>query len=125
MRSYSNINMLDQEMLDMLNDCADGNQELINDIFDSFSPEADELIQAVQSSIKQQDFEKLRKSTHALSGICGSIGASRLQHIATDVENAIKSNQSDLAFKIAEELFGNYELLKEEIHKYQESMGQC
>lgn len=117
--------MLDQEMLDMLNDCADGNPEIINDIFDSFSPEADELIQAVQTAIKQQDFENLRKSAHALSGISGSIGASRLQHMATDVENAIKSNQNDLALRIAEELFDNYELLKEEIHKYQESMGQC
>ena len=117
--------MLDQEMLDMLNDCADGNPELINDIFDSFSPEADELMQAVQTSIKQQDFETLRKSTHALSGICGSIGATRLQQIATDVENAIKSNQNDFAAEIAKELFGNYELLKKDIHKYQESMGQC
>ncbi len=122
MRSYSNIKMLDDEMLDMLNGCADGNPDLINDIFDSFSPEADELIKAVQTSIKQKDFENLRKSTHALSGICGSIGATRLQQIATDVENAIKSNQNDFAAEIAEELFGNYELLKEEIHKYQESM---
>jgi hypothetical protein len=48
MRSYLNINMLDQEMLDMLNNCADGNPELINDIFDSFTPEADELIESIQ-----------------------------------------------------------------------------
>ncbi|MBW6480535.1 MAG: Hpt domain-containing protein [Bacteroidales bacterium] len=123
MRSYSNINMLDQEMLDMLNDCADGNPELIHDIFDSFTPEADELIEAVRNSIKKQNFENLKKSAHALAGISGSIGATRLHQIATDVENAIKSNHNDVASVIAEELFPNYELLKDEIHKYQESMG--
>lgn len=124
MRSYSNINILDQEMLDMLNDCADGNPEMINDIFDSFTPEADELIETIQTSIKQKDYETLRKSTHALAGISGSIGATRIQQISTDVENAIKTNKNDVATEIAEQLFGNYELLKEEIHKYQESMGQ-
>ncbi len=123
MRTYSNINMLDQDMLDMLNDCADGNLELINDIFDSFTPEADELIKTIQTSIKQKDFESLRKSAHALAGISGSIGAARLQQISTDVENAIKSNKNNVAIEIAEQLFGNYELLKEEINKYQESMG--
>jgi HPt (histidine-containing phosphotransfer) domain-containing protein len=123
MRSYSNINMLDQEMLDMLNDCADGNPELIHDIFDSFTPEAEELIEAVRKSLKQQNFENIRKSAHALAGISGSIGATRLQQIATDIENAIKSNKNEVASEIAEQLFPNYELLKEEIHKYQESMG--
>lgn len=116
--------MLDQEMLDMLNDCADGNPELINDIFESFTPEADELIDTIQTSIKQQDFDNLKKSAHALAGISGSIGATRLQQIATDVENAIKSNKNNIASEIAEQLSGNYELLKEEIHKYQESMGE-
>ncbi len=124
MRLYSNINMLDQEMLKMLSDCADGNCELINDIFDSFSPEAEELLETIQTSLEKKNFENLRKSTHALAGICGSVGAARMQQIASDVENLIKAGELDNAARIAAELSGNYELLKKEIHEYQESLGQ-
>lgn len=121
MKSYSNIEMLDHNMLEMLNSCADGNEELIDDIFDSFSPEAEELLESIKESVKKDDMELLRKSSHALAGICGSVGASRLQQIATDIENAVKTGNNQTALEITAELYPNYTLLKKEIAKYQES----
>lgn len=121
MKSYSNIEMLDQSMLEMLNSCADGNEELIDDIFDSFSPEAEELLESIKESVKKVDMELLRKSSHALAGICGSVGASRLQQIATDIENAVKTGNNQIALETTAELYPNFILLKKEITKYQES----
>jgi HPt (histidine-containing phosphotransfer) domain-containing protein len=106
--NYQHIDNLDQETLDMLEEHSTDNPELVKDIFDSFAPEAQELIEKINEALSTDDYQSLRIHAHSLSGISGSIGAMRLKQIAADIETAVKSNQNEHARHIANFINGAY-----------------
>lgn len=100
-KHYDGIELLDQETLGMLKEYAKDNPELVKDIYDSFAPEAEELVARVIATAAAEDIEGLRKSAHSLAGISGSIGAKRLQVLNSDIENAIKNGDNTTAVEHA------------------------
>jgi HPt (histidine-containing phosphotransfer) domain-containing protein len=99
--NYLIIDNLDQETLIMLEEHSTDNPELVRDIFDSFAPEAQELIEKINEAITRDDYQSLKMHAHSLSGISGSIGAMRLKQIAADIEAAVKSNLNERARHIS------------------------
>ena len=118
---YSQVEMLDKETLDTLKKYAEGNHEIIRDVFDSFVPEAEELIKTINQQNEIRDKEATRAAVHALAGICGSIGAERLRKIASDMETLIKCGKETKAFELIEVLLLTWTELNEEINRLQQS----
>jgi HPt (histidine-containing phosphotransfer) domain-containing protein len=114
---YSEIVILDEETMEMLKGFAKGNQEMIQEIIDSFEPEASTLIKEIKRAEGEKDFELLRKSAHSLAGISGSIGALRLKQVSSDIENSIKANKHSEAFENINYLFITYFELIETLKK--------
>ncbi|MFW5758740.1 MAG: Hpt domain-containing protein [Bacteroidota bacterium] len=110
-KEYANIDLIDQETMNMLQEYAKGNPELVTDIIDSFVPEAQELISKIKNAIHSEDIELLRSSVHSLSGISGSIGASQLRAMASDSENAIKEGAHEKAILLATQIPDAYQEL--------------
>ena len=107
-KNYKDIDNLDQETVAMLEEHAANNPELVRDIFDSFKPEADELIEKITQAIADKDMNALKSNTHSMAGISGSIGALRLKEIASDMEKEIKSGNNEAAIDLAVHLFPAY-----------------
>jgi HPt (histidine-containing phosphotransfer) domain-containing protein len=105
---YQNIDILDQETMEMLKEHAADNPELVKDIFDSFAPEADELVNKITKAIEMKDFDALKSNAHSLAGISGSIGAMRLRQIAADVEAEIKLGDKEKSLEIVNYIFDAY-----------------
>lgn len=102
---YRDTEMLDEATMAMLNEYAQGNPEIVQDIIDSFEPEATILINDIKTALAKRDAEMLRIAIHSLAGISGSIGASRLKKISTDLENTIKSGNIEEAMNEAPVVF--------------------
>ncbi|TVQ86181.1 MAG: Hpt domain-containing protein [Bacteroidetes bacterium] len=119
---YSQVEMLDKETLEMLKKCAEGNYDIIRDVFDSFVPEAEELIRTIKQQKEIRDKEAIRVSVHALAGICGSIGAERLRKIASDMEGLVKSGKGSKAFELIEVLLLTWTELSDDITRFQHSL---
>lgn len=102
---YENIEMIDDSTMAMLNEYAQGSPEIVQDIIDSFEPEASVLIKDMNKALQLEDSEMLRKAIHSLAGISGSIGATRLKKISTDLENEIKSGNPESAMDKASTIF--------------------
>jgi HPt (histidine-containing phosphotransfer) domain-containing protein len=114
---YQNIDILDQETLKMLEEHAVDNPELVKDIFDSFAPEADEIVNKIAKAIEVNDFDTLKSNAHSLAGISGSIGAMRLRQIAADVEAEIKAGDKEKSLEIAGYIFDAYTEFTQMINK--------
>jgi HPt (histidine-containing phosphotransfer) domain-containing protein len=110
---YDNIDNLDKETIKMLEEHSANNPELVRDIFDSFKPEADELMVKIKDAIDERDLETLRSNAHSMAGICGSIGALRLYTISKDIEMEIKTGDGEKAIALARNMFMAYRELLE------------
>ncbi|MFW5687296.1 MAG: Hpt domain-containing protein [Bacteroidota bacterium] len=115
--NYKHLEMLDDETMQMLHEYSEGSPEVIQDIIDSFEPEADKLMEEITRARKSKDTELLRVASHSLSGISGSIGAFRLKQMASDTENAIKAGKTDEAFLIAGAIQSTYDELLQLLKK--------
>ncbi len=110
-KNYQNLEILEDETMNMLKEYAKGNPELVQDIVDSFAPEAKVLITSIEKAVSEENPDELQTSAHSLAGISGSIGANRLYQVARDVDNAIKTGQNQLAFNTAKHIKKHYEEL--------------
>lgn len=111
LRKYEQIKLLDEETISMLNEFASGSPEIVQDIIDSFEPEAVKLLEEIKMARENKDIQLLKTAAHSLSGISGSIGAARLRQVATDTENAIKAENLTEAFQLSEILSITYDEL--------------
>lgn len=111
LKKYEAIKLLDEETLNMLNEFASGSPEIVQDILDSFEPEAVKLMDEIKSARENEDAHLLKTAAHSLSGISGSIGAARLRQVASDTENAIKAENLNEAFGLSEVLIKTYDEL--------------
>ena len=105
---YNTLDSIDHETMRMLKEYSVDNPELLKDIFDSFEPEAEELIEKLKLTMEERDFEGLRSAAHAMAGICGSVGALRLRKISMDIELKIKSGSNEEAIAIAKYIYPAY-----------------
>lgn len=115
---YTSIAVIDQETRQMFLSYAKDSPELVQDIIDSFAPEAGEIIKLIEESVRNSDFEQLRYNAHSLAGICGSIGAMQLRQIASDTEAAIRDEDWSRTLETAKLVPENYELLLKALKEF-------
>lgn len=114
---YTHIEVFDNETQVMLKEFAQTSPDLVQDIIDSFEPEAAVLIAEIRGSVEKSDKTGLQKAVHALAGISGSIGAKKLELVSRDTDKLIKSNDMDKAYSLTEEILLAYDELIESLDK--------
>lgn len=110
-KQYESFKLLDEETLNMLNEYASGSPEIVQDIIDSFEPEASKLLEEIKEAQDSKDVLKLQKAAHSLSGISGSIGAKRLRQVASDTENALKAGKTNEGLILSQVVIITYQEL--------------
>ncbi|MCR5719977.1 MAG: response regulator [Lachnospiraceae bacterium] len=90
-------------------------EEMYTDMLESFVKKGfcDEL----DNAFKEGDWDEYERKTHALKGLAMTIGAIRLNHLAVDMNNALKNKDRDYALKNHEELVKEYRDVTAQIAK--------
>ncbi len=88
--------VIDEEIVSQLRDL--GGQELVDEIMGEFVTEATELVNGANDAFALGDIPTVKSHLHTLKGSAGTIGVSRVAHIAREAEGKLKlSDTSHLA----------------------------
>jgi HPt (histidine-containing phosphotransfer) domain-containing protein len=116
MCKYEEHPVLDKNTVDVILEQAAGNHEIINEIFQSFVEDTDELTEDVKNHLENKAYGELRVSVHTIKGLCGTIGASQMHALTKDIDALIKDEQYDKASELTPLLFSTYKRLREKIN---------
>ncbi len=109
---------VDKDTIDMLLMHSGSEPAIIQDIYQAFFSDVDQMVADIHQSLDLKQEEDLRQQAHSLSGVAGSVGALRLKEIARMIENSIKSGNPKLAFDLAPQVSDIYSTFKKEIKNY-------
>ncbi len=90
----------------------------LQDMIDSLTSKADEIIDALQQAISQGDAETLTVRGHELKGMCGNFGLRQLSEIGSIIEKAAKEKSLDGLAEIIDALPETNSRAKQEIHSW-------
>ena len=86
--------MINQDLLNQLEELTGGDKSILNEIFESFIADAKELKESIESSFKQNEFEKMQQATHALKGLSATVGANEIHQLARTIDFELKQSKS-------------------------------
>jgi two-component system CAI-1 autoinducer sensor kinase/phosphatase CqsS len=95
------MNPLNKQTLDMILELADGDNNVLLELFSSFLKDAKELSQEINSAVYNLDWEKLQFKVHTLKGLSGTIGARSLFEICKTLNNDLKNGDKLTAIRLA------------------------
>ena len=95
-------NVFDHTMLDDLKKSM--KQADLQDMVDSLTSKADEIVDSLQQAIIIKDIEALAARGHELKGMCGNFGLKQLSEIGNIIEKAAKDHSLDGLFEIIDAL---------------------
>lgn len=96
-------------------DDADG---FFSELLQIFFQRAPQLMSEIETAIQSGDAQKLERSSHALKGTSGNLGAVRMMHLAEQLEMKGRAKViDDAARPLSDELLRVYPLTKAELEK--------
>ena len=91
-----------------------GGGNLINEIYDSFFVDAEDLVKSCTLAFENNDYKQLQRSIHTLKGLCGTVGANQMfemtKIINHQLNTSIYKNMNKAIEKLGQflEIFRNY-----------------
>jgi PAS domain S-box-containing protein len=73
-----------------------GDRELLADLTDRFVVQAPDKLVQIRQAMEAGDYEGVAQAAHALRGICGAVGATRVQEAAQRLEQAAKEREAGM-----------------------------
>ncbi|GEM_PF-2979634 len=123
-RNHLNTNsiaLVNQNVINQIKVLAQGNEEYVKHLFNSFYTDAEELLNDCQTSFNTKNWVKLQKRIHTLKGLSGTIGASKLFELSKVVNDELKAKNFENIAQNIEKLHLTYEETKGEmIHIFAE-----
>lgn len=95
-----------------------GGEELVQDTYAEFIPEALEQITISIEADKVNDHEAIRRELHTLKGNSGTLGVIKLSKLAEVIEKGLKKGESDNLTENLQKLLGLLEEFKEYYEQY-------
>ncbi len=86
--------MLDATRLDVLADLEDDTSDLLSEVVGLFVTDTDRSLAAATEAAGVANMGVLRRIAHDLKGTCGTIGAVRMQALATELEDAVRVGEA-------------------------------
>lgn len=99
--AYSLLPDIDFQTLDTFKEQTHNDESIINDLYGTFTVEAENLIEKIDNAINNTNDKLLQDSTHALKGLSATIGALKVYHWASEMDKLHKMkvfNQSNGLF---------------------------
>lgn len=95
MEQLNTFPFINQNSLQTLIKNAGGNQELVNEIFQSFIEDTAELIEQIEQSSKQNNTNDYYAAVHTLKGLSGTIGCTRMFELLKIMDSLNKESDFD------------------------------
>jgi HPt (histidine-containing phosphotransfer) domain-containing protein len=86
--------VLDQAVLDELRDSVGGDESFIADLAATYLAEGPDHLDAMQAAAAANDAAAIVRPAHTLKSSSASLGATRLSHIARDIELAGRNGET-------------------------------
>jgi two-component system CAI-1 autoinducer sensor kinase/phosphatase CqsS len=86
------VPLLDHAIIESLQGL--GDEEFLGQLFNLFVQESGKIIDELEEACRQNDHEKARRSSHTLKGSAASVGAARLQALASKVNDNLRDHGS-------------------------------
>lgn len=93
-------NIIDEDTLKSISGQTMGNQPLINQLYESFIADSDELIKSLTNASIDNDITAFKSGTHAIKGLAGTVGATSLFQKATVMDKLLKNNQIEESIQL-------------------------
>lgn len=75
------------------------NEDLYKSLLIQFSSHKANVIEEIETAVKQKDMEKAKQLLHSLKGVAGNIGAKEIANKATQIEKKLKNNNLDSEYE--------------------------
>ncbi len=85
------VPLLDPSVIESLQGL--GDEDFIMQLFSLFVQDAGKLVGEIEMGCQQNDHERAQRSSHTLKGSAASIGAARIQAIATSMNDMLRNRQ--------------------------------
>lgn len=108
------VPVVDQEIIGQLRGL--GGQELVDSIYEEFVNEATDLVHGANDAFALGDIPTVKSHLHTLKGSAGTIGVTRVAHIAREAEGKLKVNDTT---QLAQELMELTKAFDEFLATYQ------
>ena len=106
---------LEKEKLQSIKDLADGDDEFFVELTDLFFERAPTLLGDMKNALDAGDAHKFERSSHALKGTSGNLGAMRMMKICEELERMGRENDLDGAPELYAELSEIYPKTEKEL----------
>jgi PAS domain S-box-containing protein len=101
--TYSLLSDIDFQTLETFKEQTHNDESIINDLYGTFTVEAENLIEKIDNALKHDNNKLLKDSTHALKGLSATIGALKVYHWASEMDKLHKKK----VFTQSAHLFGS------------------
>ncbi len=78
----------------MLSDLYRLRPQVMNDLVENFLSSASDRVEAVKDAVGRGDNEALERAAHSLKGSCGTLGATRMAEVCSDLVTLAREGKS-------------------------------
>ena len=107
--------ILDAAKLQSIKDLADGDDEFFVELTDLFFERAPLLLNEMKDALSAQDAYKFERSSHALKGTSGNLGAMKMMKICEELETMGRNGTLEGAQELLDDLVGVYPMTEKEL----------
>jgi len=95
MIDLTDVPVLNKQTIESIIRQANGNEQLINEIFESFVYDIQKMFSQIEQAVKDSDYHQLKMVTHTLKGLSATIGASQLHIVSKEMDNLLKDGKNE------------------------------
>jgi HPt (histidine-containing phosphotransfer) domain-containing protein len=105
---YAQLPELDLNILESLREQTDYDNLIIQDLYNTYMLESDVLMEKLRIAISENNHDIIKDTTHALKGLSATVGAMRVYHIASEMDQLHKLNIFEESETLYEVLLMDY-----------------
>ena len=119
----TNYEYLDAEMRVQLIDLMDGESEMIIDLIETLTESTPELMEALESSLKDQNADGIREAAHALKSSHAQLGARQFADLCQQMEELGKSGSLQTAEALYRQILKEHEQVKVALESWKNALS--
>ncbi len=97
MLDLTNTPVLNYQTIDTIKHQANGDEAIINEIFESFVYDVQNMIIQINVAIENSDYKQFKLIIHTIKGLSATIGASQLHIVSKEIDLLLKEDKQEEA----------------------------
>lgn len=115
--NFESFALINEQTIETIKKQAKGDMGFIQMLFESYLTDANELIEQIQNTLNNNNFQELKVAVHTFKGLSGTIGASQVHEIAKEIDKNLKTDHNEEAVKLLPMLQDKIVILTDYIKK--------